>query len=264
MQGKSCCKGRAAFFFFFFPFFFFLMSNANCTPVINITLQLLLGVGSLGRSGLWGQQLSPSPHWLISSGVSTHSSRESRWQGWVNHCADDDWVKVREGVITQPSLLGWIDVSQHTHCPANSSFSGEGRSFNPLLSLFHPSRKEIREEAMDKKRISEITQWFFVVLINCHHETRPLWLWEWGLMVFKLHILGNIRKKQPLRHMHGGRKQLCKNHLASEVSTPTASKQLNFAVSGTGTLVAEALDSCIIPKALAHPQSSLLGWDDRS
>lgn len=152
-----------------------------------------------------------------------------------------------------------ILIAQRTH-----HFLGKVGALT-LCSLYSTLlAKKCREEAMDKKRISEITQWFFVVLINCHHETRPLWLWEWGLMVFKLHILGNIRKKQPLRHMHGGRKQLCKNHLASEVSTPTASKQLNFAVSGTGTLVAEALDSCIIPKALAHPQSSLLGWDDRS
>lgn len=39
----------------------FLMSDVKCTSVINITPQLSLGAGSVGRSGL-GDSISPGPH----------------------------------------------------------------------------------------------------------------------------------------------------------------------------------------------------------
>lgn len=39
----------------------FLMSDVNCTPVLNITPQLSLGAGSVGRSGL-GDSISPGRH----------------------------------------------------------------------------------------------------------------------------------------------------------------------------------------------------------
>lgn len=39
----------------------FLMSDVKCTPVTNITPQLSLGAGSVGRSGL-GDSICPGPH----------------------------------------------------------------------------------------------------------------------------------------------------------------------------------------------------------
>lgn len=94
--------------FFFCPLPHFLMSDANCTPAVNITLQLSFGTGSLEVSGLVETTALLAPpmgsFWL---GFQLRVPEKAGGGAGVNHWAGSLWVKVEEGVVTQLSRVGW-------------------------------------------------------------------------------------------------------------------------------------------------------------
>lgn len=66
------------------------MPDANCTPVINITLQLSLGVGSLGSSGLVGTTALLAPYagfFRLGLGFQLTVPAKAGGEAGVNHWA---------------------------------------------------------------------------------------------------------------------------------------------------------------------------------
>lgn len=155
-EGKSGREGRM------FPPRPFLMSDAKCTPVINITSSCHLGLGAWGGVGWWGQQLSLPPTQEVGFGWG-FSSRFQRKQvavpGWITEVATFE-SKLGKGLLHNFLVWGgepWVLRKEQTH--TTSSATGERVGVLTLCSFYLTPQSKARG-ATDKKRICSITQCF--------------------------------------------------------------------------------------------------------